>query len=227
MQGKIIDALSIDCVIFGFKHSSLYVLLVKHKTGKIKNCWKLPGGWIQYDESIHESAKRILKLQSGVENLYLEQFKTFGKVERFPNKRVITIVYYALLDIENFTAPSPPEDIEVSWVRINEIPEMLYDHNHIFENCLFFLKHKVQHEPIGFNLLPEKFTLLQLQELYEAILNQTLDKSNFRKKLLKMSLLVDTNEKQKFVSHRAARLYSFDKKVYDRLLNQGFIFELN
>lgn len=223
---KIIDALSIDCIIFGFKYSELYILLIKHKTGATKGEWKLPGGWIQYNESLDESALRILKLQTGVENIFLEQFKTYGNVDRFPNDRVITIAYYALLNIENFSIPPHPDDIEVSWIKVNKVPKMLYDHNQIFCDCLTFIKHKVQHEPIGFNLLPKKFTLKQLQDLYEAILNHKLDKSNFRKKLLKMDLLHTTQEKQMDVSHRAAKLYTFDKKVYKKLQNQGFVFEI-
>lgn len=226
-SSKTIDALSIDCLIFGFMKSELFILLIKHKTGPTKNTWKLPGGWIQYNEDLDEAARRILKIQTGVDNLFLEQFKTFGNVNRFPNDRVITIAYYALLNAENFELPLAPVDIQVSWVRISEIPDMLYDHNKIFRSCLAFIKHKVQHEPIGFNLLPKKFTLKQLQDLYEAILQQKLDKSNFRKKLLKMNLLIKTDEKQKDVSHRAAMLYTFDKKVYHLLQESGFTFELN
>ncbi len=223
---KIIDALSIDCVIFGFKNAVLYILLIKHKTGITQGSWKLPGGWIQYNESLDEAALRILKAETGVENIFLELFKAFGEVNRFPNDRVITIAYFALLNIENFTIPPHPDDIAVAWVKVNQVPTMLYDHNQIFCECLSFIKHKVQHEPIGFNLLPKKFTLKQLQELYEAIFSRKLDKSNFRKKLLKMNLLHNTKEKQQEVSHRAARLFTFDKKVYNRLQKKGFIFEV-
>lgn len=223
---EIIDALSIDCVIFGFKESQLYVLLVKHGIGPTIGQWALPGSWIRYNESLDNAATRILSSQTSVENLYLEQFKTFGDLERFPTRRVITIAYYALVNIEKFSLKPGPTEAEVEWFKIQDVPKLTFDHNIIFDECLKFLKHKIMHEPIGFNLLPPKFTLLQLLELYEAILNQKLDKSNFRKKFLKMNLLVDTKERQTDVSHRAATLYSFDEKIYNKLLDKGFTFEV-
>lgn len=222
----IIDALSIDCLIFGFKDAQLSILLVKHGIGPTLGQWALPGSWIKYNESIDEAASRILSSQTSVENIYLEQFKTFGEVRRFPNRRVITIAYYALVNIEKFELHPGPTEADVSWFKIQEIPQMAFDHHLIFQDCLDFLKHKIQHEPIGFNLLPAKFTLLQLLELYEAILGQKLDKSNFRKKFLKMNLLVDTQERQQDVSHRAATLYRFDENVYNKLLEKGFTFEV-
>lgn len=223
---EIIDALSIDCVIFGFKNAGLSVLLVKHGQGITKGQWALPGGWIKYNESLYSAAKRILIAQTGVENIFLEQFQTFGDINRFPDKRVITVCYYALVNIESFELQVGSSVSEVAWFNIRNIPKMAFDHNKILTACFTHLQHKVQHEPIGFNLLPKKFTLLHLQELYEAILNQKLDKPNFRRKLIKMNLLVPCNEKQKDVSHRAAQLYRFDKKVYDRLIDKGFSFEI-
>ncbi|MFN8345401.1 MAG: NUDIX domain-containing protein [Spirosomataceae bacterium] len=223
---EIIDALSIDCLIFGFKDAQLSILLVKHGIGPTLGQWALPGSWIKYNESIDEAASRILSSQTSVGNLYLEQFKTFGELKRFPDRRVITIAYYALVNIEKFELHPGPTEADVTWFKIQEIPPMAFDHKVIFEHCLDFLKHKIQHEPIGFNLLPAKFTLLQLLELYEAILGQKLDKSNFRKKFLKMNLLVDTKERQKDVSHRAATLYRFDENVYNKLLEKGFTFEV-
>ena len=223
---KIIDVLSIDCVIFGFKDAELYVLLVKHGIGPTIGQWALPGSWIRYNESLDDAANRILTSQTALDNIYLEQFKTFGNLERFPDRRVITIVYYALVNIENFVLHPGPTEMDAVWFKMQDIPQMPFDHNLILNECFNYLQHKIQHEPIGFNLLPSIFTLLQLQELYEAILNQKLDKSNFRKKFLKMNLLVDTKEKQQDVSHRAASLYRFDEKVYNRLLDKGFTFEV-
>ncbi len=223
---KIIETLSIDCVIFGFKNSELFVLLVKHGSGPAIEQWALPGSWIKNNESIDEAAYRILTSQTAVENIFLEQFQTFGDLERFPQTRVITIVYYALINIENFQLQPGPNVLEAVWFNVNSVPKLAFDHGIIFDKCIKFLKHKVQHEPIGFNLLPPKFTLLQLLELYEAILNEKLDKSNFRKKMLKMNLLIDTNQKQTEVSHRAAKLYSFDEQVYNSLLQTGFTFEI-
>jgi len=226
LSDEIIEALSIDCVIFGFKEAELSVLLVKHAQGVSKGQWALPGGWIKYNESLDDAAYRLLTAQTAVNKIYLEQFQSFGDVERFPSKRVITVCYYALVNIENFLLQSGSSVSDVFWFNVKIIPIMAFDHRKIFDKCFAFLRHKIQHEPIGFNLLPRKFTLLQLQELYEAILNQKLDKPNFRRKLNNMNLLVPCNEKQKGVSHRAAELYRFDKKVYDRLKNSGFTFEI-
>jgi 8-oxo-dGTP diphosphatase len=223
---EIIDALSIDCVIFGFKNKSLYILLVKHGQGITKGQWALPGGWIKYNESVDDAAYRILTVQTSVSKIYLEQFQTFGNLNRFPGKRVITVCYYALVNTEDFELHAGITVSDAQWFDIKQIPKMAFDHNKILDSCFTHLQHKVQHEPIGFNLLPKKFTLLHLQELYEAILNKKLDKPNFRRKLIKMNLLVTCNEKQKDVSHRAAELYRFDKKVYDRLIDKGFSFEV-
>ncbi len=223
---EIIDVLSIDCVIFGFKDTELYILLVKHGIGPTLGQWALPGSWIKYNESLTDAANRILTAQTSVDNIYLEQFQAFGNIERFPERRVITIVYYALVNIDKFVLHPGPTEMDAEWFKIQDIPKLAFDHQIIIEKCLDFIKHKIQHEPIGFNLLPRKFTLLQLLELYEAILGQKLDKSNFRKKLLKMNLLVDTNEKEQDVSHRAASLFKFDEGVYNKLLDKGFTFEV-
>lgn len=222
----IIEALSLDCVIFGFKDCELYILIVKHGEGSFKGNWALPGSFIKYNEDINAAANRILSSQTAVDNVFLEQFQTFGNVNRYPTRRVITIVYYALVNIDNFKLQPGSTVSDVQWFKVNNVPEMAFDHSYIFEKSFDFLKHKIQHEPIGFNLLPAKFTLLQLLELYEAILGHKLDKSNFRKKFLKMNLLIDTNEKQTDVSHRAATLYSFDENIYNKLLDKGFVFEI-
>lgn len=222
----IIDALSIDCLIFGFKKNELDILLVQHAEGISKGRWALPGGWIKYNESTDEAANRLLHDLTGLSKVYLEQLKVFGDVERYPNKRVITIAYSALVKPEDYTLHPGFTAADVKWFKISEIPDLPYDHNTILETGLKQLRHKVQHEPIGFNLLPKKFTLLQLQELYEAILEKKVDKPNFRRKLMNMNLLVPCEEKQKDVSHRAANLYRFDKKIYDKLTTKGFTFEL-
>lgn len=222
----VIDALSIDCLIFGFKKNELDILLVQHGEGISKGKWALPGGWIRYNESTDDAAARLLSDLTGVSNIYLEQLRSFGHVDRYPSKRVITIAYYALVKPENYTLHPGFTATDAQWFKISEVPELPYDHADILENGLKYLKHKVRHEPIGFNLLPKKFTLLQLQELYEAILEKKLDKPNFRRKLMKMNLLDPCKEKQTDVSHRAANLYRFDKKIYDKLTEKGFAFEL-
>jgi hypothetical protein len=223
---EIIDALSIDCVIFGFKDGGLDVLLVKHGEGISKGKWALPGGWIKYNESVKDAANRILHSLTSVSDIYLEQLGSFGEVMRYPAERVITIAYYALVNADNYSLSPGSTATDVRWCNIHDVPTLPYDHDDILSTGFKHLKHKVQHEPIGFNLLPPKFTLHHIQQLYEAILEIALDKPNFRRKLLKMNLLVPCNEKQADVSHRAANLYRFDEKMYQKLAEKGFIFEI-
>jgi 8-oxo-dGTP diphosphatase len=222
----VIDALSIDCLIFGFKKGELDILLVQHGEGISKGRWALPGGWIKYNESVDQAAERLLSALTGVSNLYLEQLGAFGDVARYPDKRVITIGYFSLVKPESYKLHAGFTASDARWFKLSEVPRLPYDHNQILDVGFRHLKHKVRHEPIGFNLLPRKFTLHQLQDLYEAILQKKLDKPNFRRKLMNMNLLVTSKEKQKDVSHRAATLYRFDKKIYDRLKEKGFTFEL-
>lgn len=224
-SSEVIDALSIDCIILGFQESKLKVLLVQHAEGIIKDQWALPGGWVAYNENIDAAAYRLLKDLTGVKELYLEQLQAFGNVDRYPTKRVITIAYYALTRPEIYELIPGFTASDVRWVNLQDSTDLPYDHSGILNFAWQRLKQKVKNEPIGFNLLPEKFTLLQLQELYEAILETTLDKPNFRRKIMKMNLLISCNETQKGVSHRAANLYRFDKQVYDKLKKEGFIFE--
>lgn len=222
----IIDALSIDCLIFGFKKGELDILLVQHGEGISKGKWALPGGWIRYNEGINQAAQRLLGDLTGVSQIYLEQLGAFGSVDRYPDKRVITIGYFALVKPEIYKLHAGFTASDAKWFKLSEVPHLPYDHDEILDFGFRHLQHKVQHEPIGFNLLPRKFTLHQLQELYEAVLEEKLDKPNFRRKLMNMNLLVVSKEKQKDVSHRAAKLYRFDKKIYDRLKEKGFTFEL-
>lgn len=226
LSNKIIDALSVDCVLFGFHASQLKILLVKHGQGASKGNWALPGGWIKYNEDVDEAANRVLKDLTGVSDVYLEQLRAFGNINRFPTKRVITIAYYALIKPENVVLKPGFTASDAQWFSIAKVPRLLYDHKAILQFGFNYLKHKVRHEPIGFNLLPAKFTLHQLQELYEAILETTLDKPNFRRKLINMNLLIRCQEREKGVSHRAATLYKFDRKIYKLLLQKGFAFEL-
>lgn len=224
-KSAIMDSITIDCSIFRFEEAHLEVLLVKHAEGISQGKWGLPGGWIKKDEDIDVAADRLLLELTGLDNIYLEQVKTFGKPERFPLGRVITIGYYALIKGEDFNLKAGFTAAEVRWYKIDNVPDLIYDHNEILQASLNHLREKVRRAPIGFNLLPEKFTLLQLMELYEAILNIEMDKSNFRRKFLKMKLLQDAGVKQKGVSHRAAKLYRFDEDIYQCLTKKGFNFE--
>ncbi|WP_020207665.1 NUDIX hydrolase [Gilvimarinus chinensis] len=223
---NVIKALSIDNLIFGLDHGKLDILLIKHKVGISKGQWALPGGWIRYDENLRDAATRHLHELTGVTDLYLEQLKTFGRVDRFPSERVVTVAYYALVSAEDYKVVAGNNATDASWFGIHELPELIFDHKEIIDFGIQHLQQQVRRRPIGFNLLPEKFTLLQLQELYEGILDTKLDKPNFRRKIMKMNLLASCDEKQQGVAHRAAKLYRFDEEAYQALTEKGFSFEI-
>lgn len=224
-ESTVMRSVTIDCVIFGFEKGRLEILLVQHAEGISKGRWGLPGGWIRQEEGIDAAAHRLLRELTGLDHIYLEQLKAFGEPHRFPTDRVITIGYYALVKREDYRLKAGFTASEAKWYNINKIPDLIYDHNEILEYSLQKLRRRVRQAPIGFNLLPEKFTLLQLMHLYEEILNVEMDKPNFRRKILGMKLLVDLQEKQKDVSHRAAKLYRFDNEIYRKLTEKGFNFE--
>ncbi|MDQ6528794.1 MULTISPECIES: NUDIX hydrolase [unclassified Flavobacterium] len=224
-ENSAMNAITIDCVIFGFDKGSLEVLLVQHAEGISKGKWGLPGGWIYKKESTDNAAHRLLNELTGLDNIYLEQLKAFGDPDRFPLRRVITIGYYALVKREDYNIKAGFTASDAQWYKIDSIPNLIYDHNEILEYSIKHLRNKVRQTPIGFNLLPEKFTLLQLMQLYEEILGIEMDKPNFRRKILHMKLLVALDEKQQDVSHRAAQLYKFDPEIYEKLTEKGFNFE--
>lgn len=217
--------LTVDNLIFTLHESKLKVLLVKYNRGLATNKWGLVGHWVREDENLQDAALRVVKKTTNVDNLYLDQLGAFGNVDRYPGGRIITIAYYSLVRHEETNLISGENALECEWFDVYNLPELMFDHSDILLAGLNFLKYKVRHEPIGFNLLPEKFTLLELQEIYEAILNRTLDKPNFRRKIQKMNLLINCKEKQKKVAHRAATLYRFDINVYEKLKEFGFTFE--
>lgn len=191
------NAITIDCVIFGFDKGSLEVLLVQHGEGISKGKWGLPGGWIYKKESTDAAAHRLLNELTGLEDIYLEQLKAFGDPDRFPLRRVITIGYYALVKREDYNIKAGFTASDAKWYKINEIPHLIYDHNEILDYSIKHLRNKVRQTPIGFNLLPEKFTLLQLMQLYGEILGIEMDKPNFRRKILHMKLLVALEKNSK------------------------------
>lgn len=217
--------LSVDNLIYAMDQGKLKVLLAKYKHGIAANQWGLIGHWVKLDEDLETAAYRVATQVTGVTNFHLDQLATFGKVNRYPLRRIITVVYYSLVRMEETNIIQGDNTHEVAWFDVKDLPELIFDHNEILQTSLEHLKYKVRHEPIGFSLLPEKFTLLQLQEIYEAILDIKLDKPNFRRKIQKMNLLINCKEKQKDVAHRAATLYRFDINVYEKLKDFGFNFE--
>jgi 8-oxo-dGTP diphosphatase len=223
---EVIKNISIDCVIFGFENSALEVLLVKRAIQPEKGMWALPGGFIKKNELVENAAKRILEVTTDVKNIYLEEVAVFDSVDRYPLWRVFTIAHFALIGAENYALSPGVDTSEVSWFKLHELPELPFDHAQIIKVALAKLQSRVRYKPIGFELLPEKFTLPQLQKLYEEILEKKIDKRNFRKKLLKMNLLKRLPEKDTLNIRRAAYLYKFEKSTYNRLKEKGFNFEL-
>lgn len=225
IQKPTIDGITIDCVIFGFNKGNLEVLLAHHAEGESIGKWGLLGGYLQKEESSDDAAQRILYELTSLDNIYLEQLKAFTAPNRVPRRRIVTIGYYTLVNREDYNVKAGLTLMEATWHKINELPELIFDHQEILQFSLMQLRNRVKQAPIGFNLLPEKFTLLQLMHLYEEILGIELDKSNFRRKILHMKLLVALEEKQQDVSHRAAKLYKFDPEIYKKLTEKGFNFE--
>lgn len=228
-------SLTVDCVVFALDEDNvLKVMLIQRNLSPFKGQWALPGGFVHVDESLEAAARRELQEETGIANVFLEQLYTFGEVERDPRDseallqadRVVTVAYYALVNLWDYRIEAATDASDAAWFPITQLPSLAFDHDKILQVALNQLKFKVRYEPIGFELLPKKFTLSQLQKLYETVLGQTLDKRNFRKKILKMDLLLALDETQKDVSHRAARYYQFDEQKYLNLKAKGFNFEI-
>ena len=222
------SAFSVDNIIFGFDDGDLKVLLIKRGQDPFKGRWALPGDLVYPNEDLEASANRVLEELTGLRNVYLEQVHTFGAVDRHPLGRVITIAYFSLVKISDFNVMPASFAKTAQWHSVVKAQNtrLAFDHNIILNKCFQVLKQRVRTRPIGFELLPPKFTLTELQHLYEAILEISLDKRNFRKKILSMNLLNDLNEFQEGVPHRPAKLYEFDKERYKQFEAEGFSFEV-
>ena len=207
-------ALSVDCVIFGFDENKLKVLLIRSDLKKYQSKWSLLGDLVKPEEDLDASAYRILKQRTGLSDVYLEQVHTFGEVGRHPAGRVVTAAYCSLINIQNHRLKIL--DNELHWHEVESVTELAFDHKRIFDICLSWLQKRVQEHPLGFSLLPSKFSLRDLQNLYEAILNIKLDRRNFRKKFFSMDFLVDVGEEEQNVPHRPGKLYKFDYEKYEK-----------
>jgi 8-oxo-dGTP diphosphatase len=219
-------ALTVDCVVFGYDEAELRVLLIQRDIAPFEGRWALPGGFVHMNETLEQAARRELEEETGVANVYLEQLYTFGDVDRDPRERVVSVAYYALVGLPEHRVQAASDARNVAWFAVSETPRLAFDHERILETALARLKAKVRYQPIGFELLPGKFTLTQLQRLYETVLETPLDKRNFRKKILGMGLLEELDEIEQDVARRAARLYRFDKRAYRDLQKRGLSFEL-
>jgi 8-oxo-dGTP diphosphatase len=219
-------AVTVDAVVFGYDDADLKVLLIQRNGAPFRGRWALPGGFVEIDESLEDAVLRELEEETGITRLYLEQLYTFGAPKRDPRERVISVAYYALVKLTHHAVRAASDARNVAWFPVADLPALAFDHEEVLDVALRRLKAKIRYEPVGFELLPAKFPLSELQRLYETILEQPLDKRNFRKKILSMGLLADTDEIQQDVAHRAARLYRFDEPAYRQLKKAGFNFEL-
>ena len=205
-------AISVDCVIFGFDNNELKVLLIKSDLEEFEDQWSLLGDLVRPEEDLDYASYRVLKERTGLDDVYLEQVYTFGNVKRHPAGRVITSAYYSLINIKDHQLKIAHN--ELHWHPVNEITTLAFDHKQILDTCLKRLQSKIEEHPIVFNLLPEKFSLRELQSLYESILGVKMDRRNFRKKFFLMDWLIDMNELEQDVPHRPGRLYKFNSTKF-------------
>ncbi len=217
-------ALTVDCVIFGLDESNkLKVLLIQRALDPFKDFWALPGGFVDMEETLEAAALRELEEETGVRDVFIEQLYTFGDPDRDPRGRVVSVAYYALVNLGEHPVRASSDARNVRWFELDKIPGLAFDHFKILNTAINRLKAKVRYQPIGFELLPDKFTLSQLQELYETILGveEGLNKRNFRKRIQQMGVLKEAG-KQSGVAHRPAMLYSFDKEQYEALVKARY-----
>ena len=218
--------LTVDCVVFGLDDDRLEVLLIERGHPPFRGHWAIPGGFVDPPESLEDAARRELEEETGLRDLYIEQLYTFGDPGRDPRGHTVSVAYYGLVRLAHHAVAGGDDARDARWFAVDDLPRLAFDHDRTLDVALARLKAKVRYQPIGFELLPRKFTLSQLQRLYETLLQTRLDKRNFRKKLLGMGLLVELRETQRDVAHRAARLFRFDKRAYRRLTRRGFNFEI-
>ncbi len=219
-------AVTVDCVVFGLDEGALKILLIKRNSPPFEGCWALPGGFVDANETLDNAARRELEEETGLREVFLEQLYSFGNPGRDPRGHTVSVAYYALVRQDRHTPQAATDASEAEWFLANRLPQLAFDHDKIIEVAMTRLQGKVRYQPIGFELLARKFTLTELQCVYEAVLERPLDKRNFRKKILAMGLLIETREKQKGVAHRAPQLYRFDAAKYRKLERGGFNFEL-
>lgn len=217
---------ALDCIIFGFDRKELKLLLIKRDFEPEQGKWSLMGGFLNKNESLDKAASDILRELTGLRNIYLEQMHTYGAIDRDPVERTISVAYYALIDIHKHDKELVKK-YGAQWFPISEVPSLIFDHNEMVQNALRSLRMKASFQPVGFELLPDRFTLPDLQQLYEAIYNTPMDKRNFRRRVLAMDILENTGLKQKNNSKKGAFLYQFDEDKYKEKLAEGDNFKFN
>jgi len=216
--------LAADCIIFGFDKKNLKILLIKRDFEPERGHWSLMGGFLQPTETLDEAANRVLNHLTGLHDVYMEQLRAYSALDRDPVDRTVSVSYYALINITEDTKLN--EDFSAKWFDINEAPSLIFDHNTMVAHAMSRLRYRASTKPIGFELLPEKFTMKQLQTLYEAILGEKLDKRNFINKINGLDILVKTEEKDMKSSRKGSFLYTFDVDKYNAKVVEGFTFKL-
>jgi 8-oxo-dGTP diphosphatase len=219
---------AVDCIIFGYDilEKEIKLLLFKRLIQPAKGRWSLTGGFVDENESLDAAASRILRNLTGLESVYLKQSYTYGDTDRDPGARVISVAYFALIPIRDIDRDLAERN-GVNWRSISRLPFLIFDHPAMVKRALDDLQNQIKIKPVGFELLPEKFTLVQLQDLYEAIYQRKIDKRNFRKKILSMGILEKLDEKEKETSKKGAYYYKFHEEEYKRLRQNGFYFSLD
>jgi 8-oxo-dGTP diphosphatase len=219
-------AVTVDCAIFGLDEGEIKVLLIERNLEPFKGRWALPGGFVKLDEDIDAAARRELEEETGVKKVFLEQVSAFGSPGRDPRERVITIAYYAIVNLHDHKVRADTDAREAAWFPADRPPSLAFDHRGILRASLAKLRDKTRREPIFTEFLPRKFTLTQLQLFYESVLGKELDKRNFRKNVLSYGVIEDLDEFERGAAHRAARLFRFDSKAWARLKKSGRSFEV-
>lgn len=215
-------ALTVDCVIFGYQSGRpLQALLIERARPPFEEFWALPGGFVEMKEDLREAALRELKEEAGVGDIFIEQLQTFGRPGRDPRGRVVSVAYYALVNLSEHPVKADSDARNAAWFAVEELPPLAFDHAEIVEVAVRRLRAKLRYKAVGFELLPERFTLTQLQELYETVLGVTLNKRNFRTRILKTGVLKEAGIQER-VSHRPARLFRFDKEKYEQFVSENY-----
>ncbi len=218
--------LSVDAVVFGYESGTISVLLIKRKYDPFKGKWAIPGGFVLENESLEEAVERELKEETGIEIDYLEQLYTFGNPKRDPRSRVVSVAYFGIIKPSVFKIFASTDAEEVQWFKITELPSLSFDHEEILQLAIARLQGKITYEPIGFELLDTKFPFSDLEKLYTTLLGRTIDRRNFRKKILSLNILDELDEKVSKGSGRPANLFKFNYKRYFKLKQEGIIFEI-
>ncbi|MNS24181.1 Bifunctional NMN adenylyltransferase/Nudix hydrolase [compost metagenome] len=218
---------AVDAIVFGYSNGQLLVLLIRRKHGELKGQWALPGGFVKDDEGLDTAVVRELQEEAGITVSFLEQLYTFGdQVDRDPRFRVISVAYFALVNPSRLVLKADTDAEDAQWFPVQDLPALAFDHADIIRMAVSRLQSKLKYQPIGFDLLPEQFLFSDLEQLYATILDQAIDRRNFRKKILSLGVVEETSHKLQQQSGRPAMLFRFNKRKYQKLLKEGISFEI-